>query len=259
MKQKSFSGLLDTQDLQAVVVADGDPVWLCWSPLHVVDLPFGGIGQDGVFDGTWHLLDIPDQSLMIVGWKDRANVLSQEQEEKQTETKVFSTHIWKKNFIGKMANLSKCTLTKSHFGFSQLETFFKPVLWKLNQKRPYGETVSLVSTHLQCRCDRRNEGPRRCRWHRRDGCWAAPRVCTAHGHPGWPPTAKTPWGQAHFWQCSKLYLEESLNTVLNRTFKQKLKWRKEVENLQMTNSSAPKEIISDINSRFVFVNVKTIC
>lgn len=58
---------LYTKDLQAVVVANGDPVGLCGSPLHVVDLPFGRVGQDGVLDGPRHLLDVPDQSLVVVG------------------------------------------------------------------------------------------------------------------------------------------------------------------------------------------------
>lgn len=59
---------LDTQDLQAVVVADGDPVGLRGGPLHVVDLPFSSVGQDGILNGPGHLLDVPDQSLVVVGW-----------------------------------------------------------------------------------------------------------------------------------------------------------------------------------------------
>lgn len=57
---------LHPQDLQAVVVANGDPVWLSGGPLHVVDLALGCVGQDGVLDGSRHLLDVPDQSLVIV-------------------------------------------------------------------------------------------------------------------------------------------------------------------------------------------------
>lgn len=57
---------LDTKDLQTVVVADGDPVWLGGGPLHVVDLPFSSVGQDGILNGPWHLLDIPNQSLVVV-------------------------------------------------------------------------------------------------------------------------------------------------------------------------------------------------
>lgn len=60
------AALLNTQDLQAVVVADGDPVGLSGGPLHVVDLALGCVGQDRVLDGTWHLLDVPDQSLVII-------------------------------------------------------------------------------------------------------------------------------------------------------------------------------------------------
>lgn len=58
----------DTQDLQAVVVADGDPVRLCGGPLNIVDLPFSSVGQDGVFDGPGHLLDVPDQGLVVISW-----------------------------------------------------------------------------------------------------------------------------------------------------------------------------------------------
>lgn len=57
------------QDLQAVIVADGYPVRLGGSPLHVVDLPFSCVSQDGVLDGPWHLLDIPDQCLVVISYK----------------------------------------------------------------------------------------------------------------------------------------------------------------------------------------------
>lgn len=59
---------LDTKDLQAVVVADGDPVRLRGRPLHVVDLPFSGVSQDGILNGPRHLLDVPYQSLVVVSW-----------------------------------------------------------------------------------------------------------------------------------------------------------------------------------------------
>ena len=43
------------------------PVWLRGSPLYLVDLPLSGrVGQDGILDGAGHLLDVPDESLMIV-------------------------------------------------------------------------------------------------------------------------------------------------------------------------------------------------
>lgn len=57
----------DPEDLQTVVVADGDPVRLGGSPLDVIDLSLGCVGQNRVLDGPWHLLDIPDQSLMVIG------------------------------------------------------------------------------------------------------------------------------------------------------------------------------------------------
>lgn len=88
--------LLHAQDLQAVVVADGDPVGLRGGPLHVVDLPFRSVGQDGVFDGARHLLDVPDQGLMVVGCKNKrvtsennnGESLRQKQKEKNSTRKM---------------------------------------------------------------------------------------------------------------------------------------------------------------------------
>lgn len=57
---------LHSEYLQAVVVADGNPVRLGRRPLHVVDLSLGCVGQDRVLDGPGHLLDVPDESLMII-------------------------------------------------------------------------------------------------------------------------------------------------------------------------------------------------
>lgn len=50
-----------------LIVADGDPVGLCGAPLNLVNLALGGrVRQDGVLDGTRHLLDVPDQRLVVV-------------------------------------------------------------------------------------------------------------------------------------------------------------------------------------------------
>lgn len=57
---------LHSEYLQAVVVADGDPVGLCGCPLHVVDLSLSRVGQDWVLDGPGHLLDVPDERLMVI-------------------------------------------------------------------------------------------------------------------------------------------------------------------------------------------------
>lgn len=57
---------LDSEDLQAVVVADGYPVWLGGCPLYIVDLSLGCVGQDRVLNGPRHLLDVPDESLVII-------------------------------------------------------------------------------------------------------------------------------------------------------------------------------------------------
>lgn len=57
---------LHSEYLQAVVVADGNPVGLSRCPLHIVDLSFSCVGQDRVLDGPGHLLDVPDESLMVI-------------------------------------------------------------------------------------------------------------------------------------------------------------------------------------------------
>jgi len=56
-----------SQDLQILVVADGYPVRLCGSPLYLVDLPLSsGVSQNWVLDSPRHLLDVPDQGLVII-------------------------------------------------------------------------------------------------------------------------------------------------------------------------------------------------
>ena len=59
-------GELDSENLQVVIVTNTDPVRLRGRPLNVVDLAVGRVGQDGVLYGSWHLLNVPDQGLMIV-------------------------------------------------------------------------------------------------------------------------------------------------------------------------------------------------
>lgn len=51
---------LHSEYLQAVVVADGNPVGLRRCPLHIVDLSFSCVGQDRVLNSPGHLLDVPD-------------------------------------------------------------------------------------------------------------------------------------------------------------------------------------------------------
>lgn len=50
----------DSEDFQAVVVADSNPVGLGGGPLDVIDLSLGRVGQYRVLDGPRHLLDVPD-------------------------------------------------------------------------------------------------------------------------------------------------------------------------------------------------------
>lgn len=62
---------LHSEYLQTVVVADGNPVGLSRRPLHVVDLSLGCVGQDRVLDGPRHLLDVPDEGLMVIRYGHR--------------------------------------------------------------------------------------------------------------------------------------------------------------------------------------------
>ncbi len=62
----------DAQNLQRLVVADGDPVGVRSAPLYLVDLAGRGVGEDRVLDGARHRLDVPDERLIVVG--RRANV-----------------------------------------------------------------------------------------------------------------------------------------------------------------------------------------
>lgn len=50
----------DSEDFQAVVVADGDPVGLGGGPLDIIDLSLCCVGQYRVLNGPRHLLDVPD-------------------------------------------------------------------------------------------------------------------------------------------------------------------------------------------------------
>ena len=69
-------GDLDAQNLEILVEADGDPVWLGGSPLDLVDLALGGrVREDGVLDGPRHLLNVPDQRLVVVACR-KQNVRS---------------------------------------------------------------------------------------------------------------------------------------------------------------------------------------
>ena len=67
--------LSNSEYLHTLVIADGYPVWLCWWPLYLVDLPWCSISQDRVLYGTGHLLDVPDQCLVVIRWKHNKSQL----------------------------------------------------------------------------------------------------------------------------------------------------------------------------------------
>ena len=70
-------GDLDAQNLEILVEADCDPVRLRGAPLDLVDLALGGrVGQDGVLDGARHLLDVPDQRLVVVTCRTKFTAIS---------------------------------------------------------------------------------------------------------------------------------------------------------------------------------------
>lgn len=58
---------LNPQYLRVPIIANRDPVGLGSPPLDLVDLAFSrGVRQDGVLDSSRHLLDVPDQGLVVV-------------------------------------------------------------------------------------------------------------------------------------------------------------------------------------------------
>lgn len=59
--------LSNTQYFTGFVIANGDPVWLRGTPLNLIHFTFGsGICENWVFDCTWHLLNVPNERLVIV-------------------------------------------------------------------------------------------------------------------------------------------------------------------------------------------------
>ena len=66
-------GDLDAQNLEILVEADGDPVRLSGPPLDLVYLALGGrVREDGVLDGPRHLLNVPNQGLVVVTCRKNA-------------------------------------------------------------------------------------------------------------------------------------------------------------------------------------------
>ena len=63
------------QHLHLVIKGDRQPVGLRGAPLQLVDLGLGRVGEDGVLDGPRHLLNVPDQRLVVVACR-KQNVRS---------------------------------------------------------------------------------------------------------------------------------------------------------------------------------------
>ena len=67
IRKRTNDALLYSQDLDIVSEANGNPVRLVGGPLDLIYLPMGGVGQDRDLDGLGHLLDVPYESLLVVG------------------------------------------------------------------------------------------------------------------------------------------------------------------------------------------------
>lgn len=70
--------LLYFEDFYIVPEADRYPIRVSSGPLHLVDLTLGHVGQDGYLHWLWHLLYVPDQSLVIVSWGQEEMVCQEE-------------------------------------------------------------------------------------------------------------------------------------------------------------------------------------
>lgn len=52
---------LNSQYFARFVIANGDPIRLCGSPLNLIHFTLGScVRQNRVFNSTWHLLNVPD-------------------------------------------------------------------------------------------------------------------------------------------------------------------------------------------------------
>jgi len=58
--------VLNAEYFEGFVITDGDPVGLRRRPLDLVDLAVGGVSENRIVDGTGHLLDIPNEGLVVV-------------------------------------------------------------------------------------------------------------------------------------------------------------------------------------------------
>lgn len=64
---KHFDLTLNTQNFKRFVVTNRNPIGLCGTPLNLVDLPLRCcVCKDWIFNGPWHLLNVPYESLVVV-------------------------------------------------------------------------------------------------------------------------------------------------------------------------------------------------
>lgn len=61
--------LLDAKDFKTIFVADGNPVCLRRGPVNLVNFRTCIIGKNGILYGTRQSLKVPDQCLVVIGWK----------------------------------------------------------------------------------------------------------------------------------------------------------------------------------------------
>ena len=60
----------NSQDFHTSIKANGNPVGLGLGPVDLVDLSSCLVGQDWVFYGPGHGLNVPDKGLLIVAYND---------------------------------------------------------------------------------------------------------------------------------------------------------------------------------------------
>lgn len=105
---RPFLILLNAQYFACLIVANGYPIRLRGAPLDLIHLAFGcRVGQYRIFDGARHLLNVPDQRLMIIA--GRADVT-------RTETSALAFK-YQNIYATKMSNNWRFALLGSKWNF----------------------------------------------------------------------------------------------------------------------------------------------